>query len=76
MPKMRQDNSEHVPTVSPPLTVLTSKRISLAPPFPGLHHFKQGQNFQQWTGNDLKALIKVFRQPLTSLLPLGVDVCN
>ena len=36
------------------------KIISLAPPFPGLHRFKQGQNFQQWTRNDSKALMKVF----------------
>jgi hypothetical protein len=34
-------------------------RIALAPPFPGLRRFKQGRNFQQWTGNDSKALMKV-----------------
>ena len=36
------------------------RSISLAPPFPGLCRFKQGRNFQQWTGNDSKALMKVF----------------
>ena len=40
------------------LTLLRS--IALAPPFPGLRRFKQGRNFQQWTGNDSKALMKVF----------------
>ena len=40
------------------LTPLCS--IALAPPFPGLQRFKQGRNFQQWTGNDSKALMKVF----------------
>lgn len=40
------------------LTLLHS--IALAPPFPGLRRFKQGRNFQQWTGNDSKALMKVF----------------
>ena len=34
-------------------------RIALAPPFPGLRRFKQGRNFQQWTGNDSKAFMKV-----------------
>lgn len=34
-------------------------RIALAPPFPGLRRFKQGRNFQQWTGDDSKALMKV-----------------
>ena len=41
------------------LSNLTTHRISLAPPFPGLHQFKQGRNFQQWTGDDSKALMKV-----------------
>ena len=34
-------------------------RIALVPPYPGLRRFKQGRNFQQWTGNDSKALMKV-----------------
>jgi hypothetical protein len=34
-------------------------RITLAPHFPGLRHFKQGRNFKQWTGDDSKALMKV-----------------
>ena len=33
--------------------------ITLAPSFPGLHRFPQGCSFKQWTGNDLKALMKV-----------------
>ena len=37
-------------------------RIALAPPFPGLRRFKQGRNFQQWTGDDSKALMKVCSQ--------------
>ena len=37
-------------------SVHLSFRISLAPSFPGLRRFKQGRNFQQWTGNDSKAL--------------------
>ena len=29
------------------------------PPFPGLRWFKQGRHFNQWTGDDSKALMKV-----------------
>ena len=29
-------------------------------PFSGLCHFPQGQGFKQWTGDDSKALMKVF----------------
>ena len=39
---------------------ITPHRIALAPLFPGLRRFKQGRNFKQWTGNDSKALMKVF----------------
>jgi hypothetical protein len=38
---------------------LLQDRIALAPPFPGLRRFKQGRNFNQWTGDDSKALMKV-----------------
>ena len=34
-------------------------RISAAPPFPGLRRFPEGRDFQQWTGDDSKALMKV-----------------
>ena len=34
-------------------------RLALAPPFPGLRHFKQGRDFKQWTGDDSKGLMKV-----------------
>jgi hypothetical protein len=33
--------------------------ISAVPPFPGLRRFPDGRDFQQWTGNDSKALMKV-----------------
>lgn len=43
-----------------PKCLTLMKRIALAPPYPGLRRFKQGRNFNQWTGNDSKALMKVF----------------
>jgi len=33
--------------------------ISTVPPFPGLWRFPDGRDFKQWTGDDLKALMKV-----------------
>ena len=35
-------------------------RISAIPAYPGLHCFPDGQNFFQWTTDDLKPLMKVF----------------
>jgi hypothetical protein len=34
-------------------------RISVAPPFSRLRRFPQGRGFEQWTGDDSKALMKV-----------------
>jgi hypothetical protein len=33
--------------------------IAAVPPFPGLRRFPQGRGFEQWTGDDSKALMKV-----------------
>lgn len=35
-------------------------RIAAAPSFPGLRRFSEGRKFKQWTGNDSKALMKVW----------------
>ena len=53
-------------TVGNPLPSSPWNRIVLAPPYPGLQRFKQGQNFNQWTGDDSKALMKVCRINLYS----------
>ena len=34
-------------------------RIAIAPPFTGLRRFPEGRGFNQWTGDDSKALMKV-----------------
>ncbi|KAH9916928.1 uncharacterized protein B0H18DRAFT_1087215 [Fomitopsis serialis] len=36
------------------------RRLRSVPAFPGLRRFKQGRNFKQWTGDDSKALMKIF----------------
>ncbi|KAG1837870.1 hypothetical protein C8R48DRAFT_622582, partial [Suillus tomentosus] len=45
------------------------RRVSAAPSFPGLRRFPEGQHFKQWTGNDSKALMKVFLPAITGLVP-------
>ncbi|KAF9007427.1 hypothetical protein BDQ17DRAFT_1388955 [Cyathus striatus] len=45
------------------------KRIDVVPPFPGLHNFNQGRDFKQWTGDDSKALMKVFLPAIVGLVP-------
>ncbi|KAF8801739.1 hypothetical protein BYT27DRAFT_7226659 [Phlegmacium glaucopus] len=44
-------------------------RIALAPSFPGLCCFLQGQNFKQWTGDDSKALMKVYINAIEGHVP-------
>jgi hypothetical protein len=41
------------------LTRCVHHSISAVLPFPGLRCFPDGRDFQQWTGNDSKALMKV-----------------
>ncbi|KAH9162301.1 hypothetical protein EDB89DRAFT_2079825 [Lactarius sanguifluus] len=48
------------------------RRIALAPPFPGLRRFPQGRGFKQWTGDDSKALMKVYLPALEGHLPADV----
>ncbi|KIM51725.1 hypothetical protein SCLCIDRAFT_33233 [Scleroderma citrinum Foug A] len=43
--------------------------IAAAPPFPGLRCFPQGRGFKQWTGNDSKALMKVFLPAIVHYVP-------
>ncbi|KAF8986113.1 hypothetical protein BDQ17DRAFT_1493098 [Cyathus striatus] len=44
-------------------------RIAVVPLFPGLRHFPKGRGFKQWTGDDSKALMKVFLPAITGLVP-------
>lgn len=44
-------------------------RIAVAPPFAGLRRFHEGRRFKQWTGDDSKALMKVFLSAIAGLVP-------
>ncbi|KAF8328032.1 hypothetical protein F5887DRAFT_1083299 [Amanita rubescens] len=45
------------------------RRIAAVPHFAGLRSFSQGRNFKQWTGDDTKALMKVFLPAISGLVP-------
>ncbi|KAF9487693.1 hypothetical protein BDN71DRAFT_1485273 [Pleurotus eryngii] len=49
-----------------------SGSIAAIPPFPHLRHFPDGRRFKQWTGDDSKALMKVYLPTLVEFLPSGI----
>ncbi|KAL1753654.1 hypothetical protein FB107DRAFT_217331 [Schizophyllum commune] len=50
------------------------RRISAVPSFPGLRRFPEGRDFAQWTGDDSKALMKVFLAAIAGHVP--ADMCR
>ncbi|KAJ7713519.1 hypothetical protein B0H14DRAFT_2644779 [Mycena olivaceomarginata] len=50
-------------------------RISTVPSFPGLRYFPNGRDFQQWTGDDLKALMKVYLAAIAGHVPPAMLRC-
>ncbi|KIK79661.1 hypothetical protein PAXRUDRAFT_16226 [Paxillus rubicundulus Ve08.2h10] len=44
-------------------------RIAAAPSFPGLRRFPEGRGFKQWTGDDSKALMKVYLPAISGHVP-------
>lgn len=45
------------------------RRIAAVPAFPGLRRFPQGRGFKQWTGDDSKALMKVYLPAIAGHVP-------
>ncbi|KAJ6474792.1 hypothetical protein C8R45DRAFT_1102943 [Mycena sanguinolenta] len=48
------------------------RRIAAVPAFPCLRRFEQGRRFKQWTGDDSKALMKVYLPAIKGLVPPGI----
>ncbi|KAG2336783.1 hypothetical protein BDR05DRAFT_978706 [Suillus weaverae] len=48
------------------------RRIVAVPLFPGLHRFPQGHHFKQWTGDNSKALMKVYLPAIEGYVPVDV----
>ncbi|KAH9015025.1 hypothetical protein EDB84DRAFT_1277471, partial [Lactarius hengduanensis] len=51
------------------------RRISAVPPFPGLRRFPDGRDYKQWTGDDSKALMKVFLAAIAGYVPSAMVRC-
>ncbi|KAF7977691.1 hypothetical protein HWV62_2942 [Athelia sp. TMB] len=51
------------------------QRISAVPSFPGLRRFPAGRDFHQWTGDDSKALMKVYLTAITGHVPDDMVRC-
>ncbi|KAG2037780.1 hypothetical protein BDR03DRAFT_933822 [Suillus americanus] len=51
------------------------RRIAAAPSFAGLRQFPQGRGFSQWTGNNSKALMKVYLPAIEGHVPDDVVQC-
>ncbi|EAU82306.2 hypothetical protein CC1G_08918 [Coprinopsis cinerea okayama7 len=50
-------------------------RIAAVPPFAGLRRFPDGRDFNQWTGDDSKALMKVYLAAVAGYLPSKMVQC-
>ncbi|TFK91072.1 hypothetical protein K466DRAFT_542342 [Polyporus arcularius HHB13444] len=51
------------------------RRIAAVPLFPGLRRFPHGLNFKQWTGNDTKAVMKVYLPAIVGYVPDDMVRC-
>ncbi|KAI6095236.1 hypothetical protein EDD16DRAFT_1781251 [Pisolithus croceorrhizus] len=48
------------------------RRIAAVAPFTGLRRFPEGRHFKQWTGNDSKALMKVYLPAIEGHVPVEI----
>ncbi|KAJ7874543.1 hypothetical protein B0H14DRAFT_3083419 [Mycena olivaceomarginata] len=51
------------------------RRLSAVPEFPGLRRFPDGRDFSQWTGDDSKALMKIYIAAIAGYVPSGMVKC-
>ncbi|KAF6753796.1 hypothetical protein DFP72DRAFT_813711, partial [Ephemerocybe angulata] len=51
------------------------RRLGAVPAFSGLRRFKQGRRFKQWTGDDSKALMKIYLCAIKGLVPPEIVHC-
>ncbi|KAI0313865.1 hypothetical protein OF83DRAFT_1208258 [Amylostereum chailletii] len=51
------------------------RRLAAAPAFSGLRRFADGRRFKQWTGDDSKALMKVYIPAVAEYLPASMVQC-
>ncbi|KDR70757.1 hypothetical protein GALMADRAFT_214468 [Galerina marginata CBS 339.88] len=51
------------------------RQLIKVPPYPGLRRFPDGQDYRQWTGDDSKALMKVYLAAIAGYLPSSMVQC-
>ncbi|TRM58162.1 hypothetical protein BD626DRAFT_408644 [Schizophyllum amplum] len=51
------------------------RRISAPPSFPNLRRFPEGRDFTQWTGDDSKALMRVYLAAIAGHVPMEMCQC-
>ncbi|KAF7350001.1 hypothetical protein MVEN_01301600 [Mycena venus] len=61
--------NEHGKTKAKEIMADIDRRIAAVPPFPGLRRFPEGRGFKQWTGDDSKALMKVYLPAIEGHVP-------
>ncbi|KAG6811290.1 hypothetical protein H0H92_008157 [Tricholoma furcatifolium] len=59
----------HTPAEAAKIVADIDRRIAAVPPFPGLRRFPEGRGFKQWTGDDSKALMKVYLPAISGHVP-------
>ncbi|EMD31400.1 hypothetical protein CERSUDRAFT_60074, partial [Gelatoporia subvermispora B] len=66
---------EHGKTRANEILADIDRRIAAAPPFAGLRRFPEGRGFKQWTGDDSKALMKVYIPAIAGHIPDDMVRC-
>ncbi|KAJ6545943.1 hypothetical protein B0H10DRAFT_2243842 [Mycena sp. CBHHK59/15] len=61
--------AEHGKSKAKKIMADIDQRIAAVPPFPGLRRFPEGRGFKQWTGDDSKALMKVYLPAIEGHVP-------
>ncbi|KAG6898428.1 hypothetical protein C0992_004139 [Termitomyces sp. T32_za158] len=59
----------HTPLEAAKIIADIDRRIAAVPPFSGLRRFPEGRGFKQWTGDDSKALMKVYLPAIAGHVP-------
>ncbi|KAI0693039.1 hypothetical protein C8T65DRAFT_586080 [Cerioporus squamosus] len=62
----------HGDTKSAKIMAEIDRRIAVVPSFSKLRHFHEGRGFKQWTGDDSKALMKVYLPAIDGLVPSDI----
>ncbi|KAI0707701.1 hypothetical protein C8Q76DRAFT_770579 [Earliella scabrosa] len=65
---------EHGEARAAELLAEIDRRIAVVPPFSKLRHFHEGRGFKQWTGDDSKALMKIYLPAIDGIVACDIVV--